>query len=417
MNILIKSAKIIDPSNEELHSKKRDVLIKNGIIVAISPKIEEEKGTKVVQAKNLHLSNGWFDSGIAFGEPGFEERETIANGLLTAAKGGFTDIVLNPNTHPVPDTSSDIVFLRNRANGHACNLYPLGTLTMNGSGKDLAELYDMKNAGAVGFYDFKHPVENANLLKIGLQYTQNFGGLVFSFPLDTSIYHKGVANEGAISTKLGLRGIPAMAEELQVARDLFILEYTGGKLHIPTISTANSVKLIAEGKKKGLDVSCSVAIHNLFYTDNVLEEFDTRYKVLPPLRTKSDTKALIRAVKDGTIDFVTTDHTPMDVEQKRVEFDNAAYGTIGIENSFGILNQLFDLDTTISLLTNGRERFGLLSPELKEGKNACLTLFNSAEEYVFNDEHINSTSKNSMFLGSMLKGKALGIICNDQCII
>ncbi len=416
MNILIKSAKIIDPFNKELHLKKRDVLIKNGIIGAIAPKIEEERGVKIVQAKDLHLSIGWFDSSVAFGEPGYEERETIANGLLTAAKGGFTDIILNPNTHPVPDTSSDIVFLRNQAKGHATNLYPLGTLTMNGLGKDLAELYDMKNAGAVGFYDFKHAVENANLLKIGLQYAQNFDGLICSFPLDNSIYNKGVANEGAVSTKMGLKGIPALAEELQIARDLFILEYTGGKLHIPTISSNNSVKLIAEAKKKGLDISCSVAIHNLFFTDSILEEFDTLYKVLPPLRTKSDTKALIKGVKDGIIDFVTTDHTPMDIEQKRVEFDNAAFGTIGLENSFGILNQIFDLETTIGLLTKGRERFGMATPKLQVGQNASLTLFTPDEEYIFTEEHINSTSKNSMFLGSSLKGRALGIVCNDQLI-
>jgi dihydroorotase len=417
MNILLKSAKIVDPANKELHLKKRDILIKSGIIETIAPKIDGQKGIKVVQEKNLHVSLGWFDSGVAFGEPGFEERETIANGLFTAAKSGFTDIVLNPNTHPAPDTSSDIVFLRNRAKGHATNLYPLGTLTMKGEGKDLAELYDMGNAGAVGFYDFKHPTENANLLKIGLQYAQNFNGLIYSFPLDTSIYNKGVANEGIVSTKLGLRGIPALAEELQIARDLFILEYTGGKLHIPVISTANSVKLIAEGKKKGLDISCSVAVHNLFFTDDVLEEFDTRYKVLPPLRTKSDTKALIKGIKDGIIDFVTSDHTPMDIERKRVEFDNAAYGTLGMEASFGILNQLFDLDTSIALLTKGRERFGVNGPEFAEGKKACLTLFDPEEEYVFKEEHISSTSKNSMFLDSKMKGRALGIVCNNQILI
>ena len=417
MNVLLKSVKIIDPSNKELHLKKRDILIKNGIIDTIAQKIAEQKGIKVVQEKNLHVSRGWFDSGVAFGEPGFEERETISNGLLTAAKSGFTDIVLNPNTHPVPDTSSDIIFLKNQAKGHITNLYPLGALTMRAEGRDLAELYDMGNAGAVGFYDFKHPTDNANLLKIGLQYAQNFGGLIYSFPLDTSIYNKGVANEGTVSTKLGLRGIPALAEELQIARDLFILEYTGGKLHIPVISTANSVKLIAEGKKKGLDISCSVAVHNLFFTDNVLEEFDTRYKVLPPLRTKNDVRALINGVKDGIIDYITSDHTPMDIERKRVEFDNAAYGTIGLETSFGILNQIFNLDTTISLLTRGRDRFGVTDPKLAEGKNARLTLFDPEEEYVFKEEHINSTSKNSMFLDTKLKGKALGTICNDQILI
>ena len=413
MNILLKSAKIIDKHNESLHLKTRDILIKNGVIAKIAAKIEPESKTQVVKHKNLHVSIGWFDSSVSFGEPGYEERETIENGLRTAALSGFTDVVLNPSTHPCPDSSSDIVYLKNAAAGQLTNLYPLGTLTMKADGNDLAELYDMKNAGAVGFYDYKLPMTNANLLKVALQYVQNFSGLVYSFPLDTKIAGKGIVNEGAVSTQLGLKGIPALAEELQVARDLFILEYTGGKLHIPTISTATSVKLIADAKKKGLDVSCSVAIHNLVYTDSVLEEFDSTYKVLPPLRTKPDAKALLKGLKDGTIDFVTSDHTPMNIEEKRIEFDNASYGTIGLETAFGSLNQLLDIEAVVNLLTKGRERYGLKSPEIKEGVTACLTLFTPEGSSTFNEEDIESTSKNSMFLGSEMKGSVYGSINNS----
>ncbi len=250
MNLLIKAAKIIDPSNRVLHLKTRDILIKNGKIEKIASKIESENKVKSIELNNLHVSVGWFDSSVCFGEPGFEERETIANGLQTAAKSGFTDIVLNPNTHPVPDSSPDIVFLKNAGKGQVTHLHPLGTLTVKAEGKELTELYDMKNAGAVGFYDFKHPLENANLLKIALQYVQNFGGLVHSFPMDLSIAGKGNVNEGETSVRLGLKGIPALSEELRIVRDLFILEYTGGKLHIPTLSAAPSVKLIADAKKK-----------------------------------------------------------------------------------------------------------------------------------------------------------------------
>ncbi len=416
MNILLKSVKIFDTNNKDLHLKRRDILIKNGIIDKIAVKIEAPSKTKVIEHSNLHVSVGWFDSSISFGEPGFEERETITNGLQTAAKSGFTDIVLNPTSYPIPDSSSDIVFLKNAAKGHATNMYPLGCLTVKGEGKDLAELYDMKNAGAVGYYDFKHAIENSNLLKIALQYAQNFDGLVMSFPLDYKIAGKGLVNEGEVSTKLGLKGIPSLAEELQIARDLFILEYTGGKLHIPTISTAGSVKLIAEAKKKGLDVSCSVAIHNLFFTDEHLVEFDTHYKIMPPLRTKSDVKALLKGLKDGTIDTVTSDHIPMDIEQKRVEFDNATSGSIGLESAFGGLNKLLDLELTIALLTKGRERFGLVTPVIKEGEQASLTIFDPEMEYTFDTKNILSTSKNSMFLGAKLKGKALGIIANGQII-
>tara|TARA_R110001632_G_scaffold87174_2_gene189587 strand:+ start:1416 stop:2669 length:1254 start_codon:yes stop_codon:yes gene_type:complete len=416
MNILLKSAKIVAPNNKELHLKKRDIFIKNGVIEDIAANMDVQGKTKVIQYKNLHVSLGWFDSCVSFGEPGYEERETIENGLYTAAMSGFTDIVLNPNTNPLPDSSSDIVFLKNASKNAATTLHALGTLTVKSEGESLAELYDMKTAGAVGFYDYKLPLRNSNLLKIALQYAHNFNGLVHSFPMDLQIAGKGIVNEGEVSTKLGLKGIPNLAEELNIVRDLFILEYTGGKLHIPTISTANSVKLIAEAKKKGLDVSCSVAVHNLCFTDDTLTEFDSHFKLMPPLRTQLDRKALIKGLKDGTIDFVTTDHRPMDIEHKRVEFDNASDGTIGLESAFGMLNQIFDLDTTISLLTKGRERYGIETPVLKVGENAALTLFDPDQEYTFEEEDILSNSKNSCFVGSKLKGKVYGIVSNNQII-
>jgi len=416
INVLLRNATIVDSTNKNIHLKKRDILIKNGVIEKIASKISPPVKTKVLEYKNLHVSVGWFDSSVSFGEPGYEERETIKNGLKTAAKGGFTDIVLNSNTKPVPDNSSAIIFLKNAAKDSLTNLHPLGSLSAQGEGKDLAEMFDMKKSGAVGFYDFKSSIENPNLLKIALQYAQNFDGLVHSFPLDTKITGKGVANEGEVSTKMGLKGIPALAENLHITRDLHILEYTGGKLHIPTISTANSVKLIADAKKKGLDVTCSVAIHNLSLTDNALEEYDTNYKVMPPLRTKEDVKALIKGIKDGTIDFVCSDHIPMNIEEKRVEFDNASYGSIGLETAFGILNQLFDMETTISLLIKGRERYQLNVPAIKEGEKACLTLFDPKEEFKLRTKDIISTSKNSMYLEKSMKGRVLGVVCNNQVL-
>jgi len=417
MNILLKAARIVCPDNKELHLKKRDILIKKGTIEKIAATIDAPSNTKLVDLKNLHISLGWLDTGVSFGEPGHEERETIAHGLYVAAKSGFTDIILYSSTEPVPDTSSDVVFLKERGHGKPTRLYPMGTLTKKGEGKDLAELFDMKNAGAVAFYDFKKQVANPNLLKIALQYAQNFDGLVFSFPQDGNIKGVGVAHEGIMSTTLGLKGIPSLAEELQIARDLFILEYTGGKLHIPTISTSESVKLIANAKKKGLDVTCSVAIHNLVHTDEMLSDFDTNFKVSPPLRTKQDVKALIKGIKDGTIDYVTSDHIPIDVEEKRVEFDNAADGSLGLESAFGALNHIFGLEETISILTKGHSRFGLQNSVIKEGEKACITLFDPEVEYSFGVDHILSTSKNSMFLGAPMKGKVYGVINNDHILI
>ncbi|MFT6370907.1 MAG: dihydroorotase [Maribacter sp.] len=417
MKILLKSAKIIDSKNTELHLKKRDILINNGVIEKIAVTIAPRAKTKIVEHKNLHVSIGWFDTGVSFGEPGYEERETIANGLQCAAKSGFTDVILNPSSHPVPDSSSDIVFLKNAAKDNLTGLHPLGNLTVKGESESLAELYDMKNSGAVGFYDYKHPISNPNLLKIALQYAQGFNATVCSFPLDVKIAGKGVVNEGEESTQLGLKGIPALAEELQVARDLFILEYTGGKLHIPTISTKNSVNLIAAAKKKGLNLTCSVAIHNLIFNDTTLREFDTNFKTLPPLRTKEDSRELIKAIKNGTIDFVTSDHRPLNIELKQVEFDNATYGTIGLESAFGALLTVIDLEAAIELLTKGRETFGMETPELKEGKPASLTLFEPETAYQFSMSTIVSSSKNSIFLGKTLKGKVIGTIANNQLVL
>src|SRR5699024_8669071 len=319
MKILIKSARIID-KNRKFNQKKADILVENGKIKEISSSIKTT-AYKIISLENLHISKGWFDSSICFGEPGYEERETLENGLLVAAKSGFTGIALNPDTFPVIDSHSSVNFLKNKAFNAATHLFPIGSLTQAGEGKELAELYDMKQAGAVAFGDYKKPVENPNLLKIALQYSQSFEALILSFPEEKTLTKNAVVNEGEISTKMGLKGMPSFAEELQISRDLEILAYTGGKLHIPTISTAGSVSRIAKAKEKGLDVSSSVALHNLFFTDEKLEEFDAAYKVKPPLRTEKDRKALIEGVKSGVIDMVTTDHRPMNIEYKELEYE------------------------------------------------------------------------------------------------
>lgn len=416
MNLIIKSATIIDATSEH-HNTTNDILIENGVITQIATSIENSHKYDTISLENLHVSQGWFDSSVSLGEPGFEERETIENGLKTAAKSGFTAIAVNANANPIADTKADIAFLKSKAFGNAVNLFPIGALTTKSQSVDLAELFDMKNAGAVAFADYQKAIENPNLLKIALLYADNFDGLVLSFPQENKIVGKGIVNEGPNSTRLGLKGIPALAEELHVARDLFLLEYTKGKLHIPTISTATSVQLIREAKAKGLNVSCSVAIHNLVMTDDELEGFDTNYKVLPPLRTENDRKALIEAVQDGTIDMITSDHNPIDVEHKKVEFDNAMYGTIGLESAFGALQTIFDTETTIKLLSAGKERFGIETTTILVGQKANLALFNPEGAYTFTKEHIHSSSQNSAFLGKELKGTVYGIIHNQQKVV
>lgn len=413
MNILLKSAKVIHPQSE-YHNKSLDILIREGTISEIADTITPPENTEVIQRENLHVSPGWLDSSVSFGEPGFEDRETIDNGLKTAAKSGFTAVMVNPNTFPVADTNADIAFMKAKAQNHATALYPIGALTAKSEGVDLAELFDMRNAGAVAFGDYKNPINNPNLLKIALQYTRNFDGLALSFPQENKIAGKGVMNEGTVSTRLGLKGIPALAEELHIARDLFILEYTGGKLHIPTISTAKSVQLIREAREKGLDVSCSVAIPNLLFTDEALQEFNTNFKLLPPLRGREDTEALVAGLKEGIIDFVTSDHNPIDVEHKNVEFDRAMYGSIGLESTFGALRTILNTENAVSLLCGGRSRFGIEENDIRVGQKADLSLFDPEGEYTFSKTNILSLSKNSAFIGQNLKGRVYGVISNGR---
>jgi dihydroorotase len=394
-----------------------DILIKDGRIEKIGASIKSTDIDQEIKINNLHVSVGWFDSSVSFGEPGFEERGTILNGLITAAKSGYTQIALNPATDPVTDDNGAVTSIISKAKNNAVKISPIGALTKNSEGKDLAELYDMHQAGAIAFGDYKKAVMHSNLLKLALQYSQNFNGLVLSYPQDNQIAGKGIVNEDVNSTYLGLKGIPALAEELQIIRDLYILEYTGGKIHIPTISTEKSVKLIREAKKKGLDVSCSVAIHNLIFTDEELKEFDTNAKVLPPLRTKKDISALIKGLKDGTIDMVTSDHFPVDPEHKKIEFEHALFGSIGLESSFGALLQVFSLDESIGFLTGSRKRFGLKTPVIKEGKKANLSLFSPDGTYNFTMVNIYSTSRNSLFMNKKLSGKVFGIVSGKQIIL
>ena len=415
MNVILKAARIIDPENE-FHNQVADIKISNGIIEEIGSNIGSAEGFKEITVPNLHVSKGWFDTSASFGEPGFEDRETIANGLQTAARSGFSGIALQPNTFPVLDNQSQINFVKQKAAGFATSLYPIGALTKNSDGTDLAELFDMKNAGAVAFGDYGKSLDNANLLKVSLQYTQDFNGLIIAFSQDNTIKGKGMVHEGIVSTQLGLKGIPSLAEELIIARNLFILEYTGGKLHIPTISSAKSVELIAAAKAKGLQVTCSVAVHNLVLNDTAIEGFDTRYKVLPPLRSEEHRKALLAGVLDNTIDCITADHNPIDIEHKKMEFDFAKYGTIGLESAFPALQTVLPTSVIVAKLTSGKTVFGLES-RIAKGQQADITLFDPEGESVFSLENIHSKSKNSAFLGMKTKGKVIGIYNQGKLVL
>jgi len=416
MNVIIRNARIIERNNP-IHNQIVDIKIIDGIIDKIGATLPSSDNLQEITFDNLHLSSGWFDTSVSFGEPGYEERETISNGLQVAAKSGFTGIALQPNSNPILDNQSQIHFVQQRANHNATDLFPIGALTQKSEGIDLAELFDMKKAGAIAFGDYNKNIDNANLLKIALQYSQDFDGKVIAFSQDTTIKGKGIVNEGIVSTQLGLKGIPALAEELIIARNLFILEYTGGKLHIPTLSSVKSVELIREAKAKGLQVTCSVAAHNLVLTDEVLISFDANYRVTPPIRTENDRKALINGVLDNTIDCITSDHNPVDIEHKKLEFDLAKNGTIGLESAYGALQAILPTEIIIEKLTSGRNVFGMESAEIKEGKKANLTLFTNEGTDTFEEKNVLSKSKNSAFFGQTIKGKVYGIYNNNQLIV
>ena len=415
MSIILKSAKVINAESKH-NGTKQDILISKGKIQKISKSIKSSNVEEIF-IKNLHVSSGWFDSSVSFGEPGLEERETIKNGGNVASKSGFTNILLNSNTNPVIDSQTDVSFIKMKSKDIITNIHPVGALSLSSKSKELAELNDMKKSGAVAFYDYKKSIINPNLLKTSLLYSQTFDSVIMSYPLDRFVSNNGVMNEGVVSTFYGIKGIPNFSEEIQINRDLKILEYSSGKLHIPTISTKESVELIKKAKSKGLDVTCSVAIHNLIFNEDKLKDFDTRFKVSPPLRTEKDRLALINGVKKGVIDMVTSDHSPIDIENKKTDIDSALNGTIGLESFFGAMLTIFSLDETIKILTSGKKRFGIDDSIIEEGSKADLSLFTTNSDYTFSKSNILSKSKNSAFLGMKMSGFPVGIVVKEKHMI
>jgi dihydroorotase len=408
MKILLKNATIIDPKGA-FHLQEVDVYIQDGKIDSIGKNLTHQADI-TVKKDSLHLSMGWFDSSVCFGEPGYEERETLANGLRTAALSGFTAIALEPETRPTIDSQSAVVQLKNYHSEHPTIIYPVAAFTKEQAGSLMTEFYDLQNNGAIAFGDFLRPVENPELLKTALLYAQRFNAIILSCPMENHIGGNGVAHEGNSSTQLGLSGIPSLNETLQITRDLHILAYTGGRLHIPFVSTKEGVDLIRKAKSEGLKVSCSVALANLCYTEEALFGFDTRFKVIPPLRTETDRAALKEGLLDGTIDMVSSHHQPLNKELKQVEFENATPGTIGLEATFSLLNTLFPTQKVIQFLTKGRTTFGLKTTKIEEGQTANLSLFTPTGAGKFSAEELSSTSQNCAFIGHNTQGKVYGSI-------
>ena len=415
MNLILKNAIIVD-SKSKYHFQNKDILIQSGIIKKIDDNIKV-KDEKIISFKNLHISNGWFDSSVSFGEPGYEERETLENGLKTSSKSGFTDIILNPNTNPVIDSHSSVSHIYKKTNDSATKVHVLGALTKESLGNDMAELYDMHLAGAIAFGDYKKSLNDSNLMRISLDYVQNFNGLILSYPSDFNLSKEGLMHEGSVSLNLGIKGIPEIAETSILSRDLEILEYTNGRIHFPFISCEKSLNIIRKAKKNGLKVTCGVSIAHLIFTDDSLFSYNPNFKLHPPLRSKKDREALRKGLLDGSIDLVSSMHEPVNIEHKKVEFSKAIDGSISLESFFGLLNNIFTLEKTISFLTKGKDLFNIKQSMIEIGEKANITMFCPDTIYEFNDKHILSKSKNCAFIKSSLKGRVFGIINGENSVL
>ena len=417
MKVLIKQAHI-SCSSSAFHGLVKDILIVDGKIEKISDKISE-KATITIENESLYASIGWMDIFADFADPGYEQKETIESGALAAATGGFTDVMILPNTNPVVSSKSQVEYIVQKAANLPVNIYPIATVTKNAAGKELSEMYDMHASAARAFSDGTEPVQSPGVLLKALQYVLAIDGIIIQLPDDKSISKNGLMNEGIASTQLGLPGRPAIAEELMIARDIELLRYTNSKLHITGVSTKKGIELIGQAKKDGLKLTCSVTPYHCWFCDEDLATYDTNLKVDPPLRTRADMMAVRNAVVNGTIDCIASHHMPQHWDDKTCEFEYAKNGMIGLETLFGVVNSFNKkIDELVEQLTVApRKIFGITFPEIKEGADACITLFNPTTTYTFDETMIQSKSRNSPFMGKKLKGKVIGIINKNKSFI
>ena len=415
MSILLRQVKIAD-SASPFHNKVKDILIKDHKIVSITDHFDG-KAEFVFEKPGSIVSPGWVDPFVHFCDPGMEHRETLISGAAAAQKGGFTNVFALPNTQPITDNKSQVIYIKQQSNSLPIHVNPIGALSKKIEGKDLAEMIDMYNNGAVAFSDGLHPVQSTLLFLKALQYVKAFDGVVIQMPIDKSLGSLGLMNEGILSTQLGLPGIPAIAEELIISRDIELLRYTQSKLHITGVTTAKGIATIANAKKEGLQVTCSVTPYHLFFTEEDLKEYNTLLKVFPPLRTKKDQEALLKAVEDGTVDCISSHHLPQDWDGKTIEFENAKAGIASIETSFNAVIQklpkLSEQKIAALFSTNARNIFGLSASTIQENNIAELTLFNTSENTLMSKSESASKSANSPFWDIPLKGKVLGTIVKN----
>jgi dihydroorotase len=412
-NILIKQAEIVAPQSE-WHGKRVNVLIENGKIQKIGSK--QYEATKIIEGKDLKLTPGWCDLRAFTGDPGFESKEDMESFAAAAAIGGYTAVACMPNTQPSLDNKENIHYIKSRSKKFLTQILPVGSLTVKNKGEELTEILDMHHNGAIAFSDGNAAVWYLDVMLRGLLYLKPFNGLLMVHAEDRYLTTQGQMNESITSTSLGLKGIPKLAEEVMVQRDISILEYTAGKIHFSHVSSPRSLEMIKEAKKKGLQVTCDIAVYQLVLEESLMTTFDTNLKVNPPLRSKKDIDLYWKYLLDGTIDAIISDHQPQDIECKNLEFDLAEFGISNIETAFSVIHstthKLSFTDLVNKFSIQPRVILNLPIPEIKEGALADLTLFDADETWTPTAKTLKSKSKNNPFIGTALKGKVKAVF-ND----
>ncbi len=413
MDWLIKEARIIDP-HSEFHLQTRDIEIKSGVITAIGNDLSSE-GARALDLQGAHVSPGWVDLGAEVGDPGFEHREDLQSLSHAAAAGGFTAVAVWPNTDPPIHDKASVSYLIQRGKMGLVDILPIGAISRNRKGTDITEMIDMHTAGARAFSDGDHPVQHAGLMLRALLYVKTFGGVVINQPLDHSIAGSGHIHEGGVSTSLGLPGIPALAEELMVERDIRLAEYADSRLHLAHISTAGSVQKVRDAKARSIKVTASVAALNLLLNVNALSSFDTLCKVMPPLRSESDRKALLDGLADGTIDCISSHHVPREEEAKLLEFPYADFGALGLTTAYAtaqtaIGDTMGETALVAALTYSPRAILGLEPVTIGVGAAANLTCFDPNQSWTPDRNGLPSKSRNNPLLGQALTGRVVGVI-------
>lgn len=414
MKILIQAAKILD-SNSPFHKKEKNVLLQNGRITEIGDK--NYQADKVIKAEGMILSAGWFDLGTFIGDPGLEHKEDLESGSKAAMAGGFTEIAVLPNTLPSIQTKNDVNYLTKGNDNRLLQIHPLASVTKNNKGEELTEMIDLHEAGAAGFTDGLNPIWHTDIFLKSLQYLQKFNGVLIDHPEDIWLNMFGQMHEGLESTMLGLKGMPRIAEEVAISRNIKLLNYAGGRLHLAKLSTVKSISLIRAVKGK-MNITCDIAAYQPLLEDTMLAGFDTNYKVNPPLREKSDNDALIKGLNDGTIDVICSGHLPQDEESKSIEFDHADPGIINLQtfaSNLVSLSKYVEWEVLIEKVTRGpRSVLSLENPVIDVEAKANLTLLDPRHTWALDETTNLSNAKNSPWFGQSITGKAVAVFNNGK---